>query len=332
MATSGTVSQTTIKVIDLIDHSVLRCGIEPAKITSQMLDIAKRNLYLYLSYLSNEGINLWTIEKTLYGLTPYKTIYDLPVGTIDVLNVNYRTISRPSGVEEILSSSVSTYFDSKTLITHVGVKFGTTQTRDLIWEYSDDDITYTTVYAPGSKTYTAGEWYLYDLVIPNSAYYFRVREAASLSIDVSDHIFGNTPTEIPMSRLNRDEYVSIPNKSSTSLYPTQFWYNRILTQPQLMIWPNPTNTYIQLVVWRHRQIQDVGDLTNEVEIPQRWYECVLANLSARNALDIPGVASDRILLLGKAAESAQQPPSNEERDKSPIYATPPIGAYTRRLR
>ena len=350
MAFSGTVGQTTIKVIDLVDHSILRCGIEPARITAQMVETAKKNLFYYLSYLSNRGINLWTIERSLIGLYPYQNIYALPVGTIDVLNVNYRTVMRWEGAgvssaggtgdnafdgdvttsctQVSTNGNISADFASADVITDVAIRTNGNRTYNLVWEYSTDNITWSTVLATGSVSYLDNKWVWYQITTPQSGRYFRVRETAGGTLNVRELVFGKRPTEIPMNRINRDDFSSLPDKTILSAYPSQFWYNRILTQPELWVWPTPSDTFVSLMVWRHRHVQDIGDLTNDLEVPQRWYECMLANLAARNALDIPDVSEMRIEMLGKLAEGAEEPPHEEERDRAMSFWTPNIGGYT----
>ena len=86
---------------------------------------------------------------------------------------------------------------------------------------------------------------------------------------------------------------------------------------------------MQAVIWRSRQIMDVGALTNELEVPQRWYEAVLMNLAHRMSLELPAVPMDRTNYLEKMAAMFLQEAENEERDKSPIYFAPNISVYTR---
>lgn len=74
---------------------------------------------------------------------------------------------------------------------------------------------------------------------------------------------------------------------------------------------------------------DVGALTDELEVPQRWYEAVVMMLSHRMSMELPQVATDRIGYLEKMAEKYLFEAEQEERDKSPIYFAPNISVYTR---
>lgn len=351
MATSGTVGQTTYTAIDIIDHSIIRCGISPAKITTQMIETAKKNMWLYMLYLSNKGINLWTIEKEVYGLQPNKAAYAMPAGTIEILNLLYRTQSIWSGTvtssaggtaSNLLDRDTETFcqqttpngnfvFDTgSTLIVTVGVLPYGDNTYNLVWSSSPDGITYTPFYSPGSTSYTDGIWSYYDIPAPSSeTQYIKVAETGGATLALREVVLSYKPNEIPISRNNRDDYANLPDKTMQSRFPTQYWYNRKMVNPEIVLWPVPNDAFMAMVVWRSRQIQDVGQLTNEVEFPQRWYECVLNNTAIRNALDIPGVDPARITMLGALAAASEEPPYNEERDRANSYFTPNIGGYTR---
>jgi len=140
---------------------------------------------------------------------------------------------------------------------------------------------------------------------------------------------GNNSTEITMARLNRDDYTNLPNKNFTANQPFQFWFDRTIPQPTMYLWPTPSNAFVQMTVWYSRQIQDVGALQGQLEIPQRWYEAVVMMLAHRMSLELPQVAPDRIAYLEKMADTYLMQAENEERDKSPIYLAPSIGCYTR---
>ena len=83
----------------------------------------------------------------------------------------------------------------------------------------------------------------------------------------------------------------------------------------------------QLVI--EKQMMDVGSLTNEIDVTDRWITSIQASLSHKLALQIPGVDMGRITYLEGQAEKLFMQANNEERDKSPIYFQPNISYYTR---
>jgi hypothetical protein len=74
---------------------------------------------------------------------------------------------------------------------------------------------------------------------------------------------------------------------------------------------------------------DVGTLTEEIEVPQRWFNALVYLLAAALAEITPTVDPSLIQILDQKALRALNQAEMEERDNSPIYFTPNIGVYTR---
>ena len=95
------------------------------------------------------------------------------------------------------------------------------------------------------------------------------------------------------------------------------------------LWPVPNSIQPQLELWVSRQVQDVGALSGEIEIPQRWYLAVQNMLAHQMSMELPAVPGERIVYLEAQAEKYWNIAEQEERDKSPIYFAPNISYYTR---
>jgi hypothetical protein len=356
MSYSGTVGQTVINVQTLIDHGARRCGKLAEELTSEQQLSARESLYFLLSSLINRGIQYWAISKDVIGLTANKYIYTLPDGAVDVLNALYRRMNRPtpptdggytasSGLAiNAFDGDVSTICQQSAINGNIGIDYGAGYTNyigsigvlpgtsgsfNVVFEYSVDGITWSTLYAPGVTAWVNGEWLWYDINAGQDVQYYRMRETGGNTLAVRELFFGNNSTEITMARLNRDDYTNLPNKNFTANQPFQFWFDRTIPNPSIYLWPVPSDTFVQMTIWYSRQIMDVGALTNELEIPQRWYEATVAMLAHRMSMEMPGVAVDRIAYLEKMADKYLYEVEQEERDKSPIYFAPNIAPYTR---
>jgi hypothetical protein len=232
MATSETVGETTITTATLVDHAMRRCGKFAHEQTPETIEIAKNSLYFLLLFYANRGVNLWCIESGKIDLIASESEYELPVGTLDLLNVNFRR-----------NPDIATY------------------------------------------------------------------------------------TDIPMYRMNLDEYNWLPNKSTEGTQPLQYWFDRQRT-PKIHVWPVPNSGDHDIVYYRHRQIQDIGSLTQELEIPARWLEAIIWQLSLRLCFEIPGVTPERVQMVSAMADKHMIDTENEETDKSNTYISPEIGVYT----
>ena len=357
MAYSGTVGETVINVQTLIDHGARRCGKLAEELTSEQLLSARQSLFFALSSLANKGINYWAINKKVFGLTADKYIYSMPLGTVDVLNVLYRTMNRPDGtytssaggtVALLYDNDVDTWCQQSSANGNVQVFYGTgnpiyagsigilpyvsgggSAVWSIIYEYSIDGITWNTLDDLGEITVTDNEWVWTDIDPGQSVMYYRVRAYGGTTLALREWYVGNNSREIQMSRLNRDDYTNLPNKNFTANQPFQYWFDRTIPQATMYLWPTPSDPFVQMTVWYNRQIMDVGALTDELEIPQRWYEAVVFILAHRMSLELPQVAETRIAYLEKMATQYLYEAEQEERDKSPIYFAPNISVYTR---
>jgi hypothetical protein len=356
MAYSETIGQTVTKVQTLIDKGARRSGKLAEELTSEQIVSARQSLFFLLSNLSNIGINYWAINKKVFGLKQDQYVYELPAGSIDALNVMYRKMNRPtpnstggyfasSGqVANAFDSSVETidvqtapngnisinYGDYNSIYAgSIGILPGVSGSFHILLETSSDGVTWTTLRDTKITSWVDNEWLWYDIEPGVSAQWYRMRETSGNTLQVREFYVGNNSTEIPMARLNRDDYTSLPNKNFNANQPFQYWFNRTIPRPQITLWPVPSNPFIQMTVWYSRQVMDVGDLYGELEVPDRWLLAIQSMLAHQMSMELPGVPLDRIQYLQAQAAQYLNEAEQEERDKSPIYFAPNVSVYTR---
>ena len=331
MAVSGTVSTTVFNTRKVIDHAYRRCRVPPEGISSEQIAFALDSLYLILSMLANRGLQLWCIERYLMPLYQAQGLIEMPNGIVDILNTNLRTVevvNTGAAVNTSTSTTYQTIFPSDTQVTVVGIEWSGASTGYAL-ETSTDGATWTTVATESNPSAVDNQVTWVDIQGSLATQYFRVR-ATTGTLNQAQVLLANTPNEIPMARLNRDDYVNLPNKAFEGR-PLQFWVNRQLNNPILYLWPVPSAQFVtaQVVVWIKRYIMDVGTMTQEIEVPQRWYDSIVYLLAARIAEETPTVDPQMIAILDQKAQRSLLEAENEERDDSPIYLTPNIAVYTR---
>jgi hypothetical protein len=328
MAYSNTVSQTVFDTRKVMENAFRRCRVRPEMITAEYVSVANDQLYLLLSDLANMGAPLWCIEKQILPLYDGEGYITLDTKVVDILNSNLRQLQTVTGTNTTTATTRTIAFGGATFVTTVGVLW-TAAAVPIALERSVDGIVWTTIQTE-TPTAVAGEWTWYDLESSVATPYFRVR-ATSGSLNFLEIYTGNTPTEIPLARLNRDDYTNLPNKSFQSNRPLQFWYDRLIPNPVMRLWPVPNSGAItsQIVLWVQRYIMDVGTMTQQVEVPQRWYEAIVAMLASKLALEIAEVDTSLIPLLDQKANVALYTAQAEERDNSPMMMAPNIAVYTR---
>jgi hypothetical protein len=328
MAYSNTVSQTVFNTRKVIENAIRRCKLPAESITAEYVDIANDQLYLLLSDLANMGAPLWCIEKQILPL--YDGVGDVVLDTkvVDILNSNFRELQTVSGTNTTTWTTHTIAFGGDTFVTTVGVKW-LAASVPIALERSPDNIVWETIQTENPVA-ISGEWTWFDLESSIATPYFRVR-ATTGTLTFEEIYTGNTPTEIPLARMNRDDYTNLPNKYFQSNRSLQYWYDRVIPNPVMHLWPVPNSgaDYSQLVLWVQRYIMDVGTMTQEIEVPQRWYEALVAMLAAKMAMEIVEVDVGMIGMLDAKAQQALYTAQAEERDNSPMMIAPNIAMYTR---
>lgn len=100
MATSGTVAWRP-DVEEIVTEAYERCLVDPALMTRKMALTARRSLNLLFSEWSVKGINYWTTSEATLSLTQSTRNYELPAGTVDVLDATVRRSGTDTGLTRL---------------------------------------------------------------------------------------------------------------------------------------------------------------------------------------------------------------------------------------
>jgi len=356
MATSGTVGLTTVSVQNLIDDAARASGKLAEELTVEQVQSSKRNLFYVLSSIINKGIQYFAIKKKVIGLNADQYIYNMPVGSNDALNVLYRQMERPTGgytssaggvVANVYDGDTSTFCQQTSADGNISVNYGTSNpiyigsigilpyvsgggsaSWTITFEYSVDGSTWNTLQSLGTIAVSDNEWVWTDIDPGQDVIAYRVRASGGTTLALREFYLGNNSREIQMARLNRDDYTNLPNKNFTANQPYQFWFDRTIPVPTIYLWPVPSDPFIQMTVWYSAQIEDIGALSGELAIPDRWLLAVESMLAHRMSLILPAVPLERVKYLEGQADRNFNDAEQEERDKSPIYWAPNISVYT----
>ena len=325
MAYSGNISGTTFNALKVVDHAFRRCRLPAQAITAEMQSYALDSLYLMLSELANIKTPSWCIEKLILPMYENQQLVTLPVGTVEVLNLNYRTLQLLSGTTVATSTSYTYSFSSTTVVDTVGIEWSGAAVP-VTFQVSTNGSTWTTV-GTSSAVAVAGEITWTDISGALPYLYFRI--TASSPLLYSAITIGNLPQEIPLGQLNRDSYVNQSNKVFPGR-PSNYYFQRDLPEPVVYLWPAPFSAaeQAQLILWRHRQIMDTENLQQEVEVPQRWLEAIVNGLAARMAAETPAIDVNLIPVLEQRSAVSMQRAWDGDNDGSPIQINPGIRAYT----
>lgn len=353
VTTSGTVSTTVFNTNKIIDRAFGKAKIAPQQITPEYQSIAQDLLYLYLSTLASKGVALWAIDKVILPI--YQNVQDVPCPpeTVDVLNCNLRTSTRLFGTYSSTSGVAANAFDGDlttfcvqtapagsiteqfaapgSLFNTVGFFSGVTATWSITIQTSNDGVTWTPVYTNTELDVFADEWFWVDIEgIPQAGVnYVQLLAGANTTLNIAEFVVQTLPEEIPIAKINRDDYANLPDKFFAGR-PVQFWYNKQIPQPFLTLWPTPQLqfSFNQIVLYTQRYIQDVGSLTQQIEVPQRWFLAIVSELGRLLNLEIPEAKGDPVLLQSEATAQLSIAWGSET-DHAPTYLRPRLWNYTR---
>lgn len=351
MPTSGTTSTTVFRTQKVIDHAFRRVKLTPQQITAEHISTARDILFLQLSAMLNRGMPLWTIQSLLLPMYIANPTVPCPLGVVNVLNVNIRTVQRVTGTNDASEGDADDAFDGDldtacTQTTPNGYIqcqfssatripcFGILPNASGTWSYelqgSSDGSTFTAFYTATEEAVVDGEWIWFDVEQMLEWEYIRLRATDGTILNVTELMFSNTPTSIPLALINRDDYYNIPNRQFLGR-PTEYWLDKQQDLQLMRVWPNVQAqfTFAQLETQVQYYIQDVGSLRQNLNVPQRWYDAVVWNLARDCAIEIKEADKDMISVCDARYREAIRDAWDGESDRAPSYFVPNIRPYTR---
>ena len=225
-------------VADYIEEAFERCG--KTVRTGYDLKTAKRSLNLLLAEWANRGLNQWTIQQSTLNLATNIRVY--PGGNL-TMSV---AASANFAVGEVLTGGTS---GATCQITNIpnATSFAITLPTGT---FSNGEV------ITGGTTGTA-------TTLSAAVNFSNVQN----TIDILSVALRRDNTDYSIPRVSRDDYLTIPNKSTTGRV-SQFFLNRLIT-PQLEVWPTPDNDTDILIFNRLTRIQDADTFINTFEVPFR---------------------------------------------------------------
>ena len=142
------------------------------------------------------------------------------------------------------------------------------------------------------------------------------------TLDVLDAVVRRNNTDLMMVRMGYGEYLDIPRKTQQGR-PTQYFVNRQREYPLIYVWPAPQNSTDILVYWKMRLVQDAGKLSNDPDMPRRFFPALVAGLAYYLALN-RGMQfpTDRLGILKAEYEEQLQHATEEDRERAPLRIVP----------
>jgi hypothetical protein len=143
-------------------------------------------------------------------------------------------------------------------------------------------------------------------------------------IDILDAAVRSSPgvvgqTDFALTRLSVSTYAQTSNKN-TSSRPTSMYVDR-QNRPTVTLHPEPNDSAQDFVYWYIRRIVDLGDNTNNNDMPERAIPALVAGLAFNIALKRPEFEA-RIPILKGHYEEQYELMASEDRSKASLLFTP----------
>lgn len=164
-----------------------------------------------------------------------------------------------------------------------------------------------------------------DLVIGKEQYVLPANTAFLLQCYTRTPDQSGELVDLLISPISRSEYAALPKKSQTSYRPTQFYFER--TQPpSIYPWPVLKDPFTaKLMMYRVRMQQDVTNLTQSLDLPNRWFDAVAGGLAYRIGGKKPDkVGPDVLQRLKSEADDSFSIAAAGDRERVPLSITPSI--------
>jgi|TARA_R110000764_G_C10981066_1_gene380366 hypothetical protein len=141
-------------------------------------------------------------------------------------------------------------------------------------------------------------------------------------IDILSVVVKRDGTDYALSRMSRDEFFNIPDKT-TQGRPNQFFLDRQVT-PNLKIWPVPENSTDVLYYNALTRMDDADTYINTMDLPFRFYPCLAAGLAYYISVKR---APQRVQLLKAMYEEEFERAMTEDRDRASFNVVPQYDYY-----
>lgn len=346
---------------DLFRDAFERIGIIGNDQTPLQVQSAIMSANLELSSWPGRGINFWLIQQCMFSLYPNQPIYVLPQYTIRVfevvatqpsrLNIGGTAFSTAGGVAANcfdptqtagctqIAANGSIGYDygagNTNSIFYVGITPLATSTYTLKVEYSFDAVNWIPVYIAPSQSYAAYQttWFVIEQALNARAWRITETGGATLAIQ---QIYFSQPSNAGsgdrlLSAYSRSEWLSIANKMNTGSLGGYYFDQSTLApslSPTLRLYPVPGPSsplpQTNILYTNYRYAQDVTKMFQNAELPQRFYDALVAGLSARLALKF---APDKYSLMKSEAIESYRTAAATDYENVTLRFNPDMGQY-----
>lgn len=285
MTTSGSIdfALTASEIIDEA-YALIRVGVDGEALTAGQAQRGRKYLNMMIKSWEADGLRLWCKTEGMLFLSSETEKYDFQT------SATAHSCLKDDFIGTQLSADASSGASTISVDSISGIASG-----DYIGvELEDGSMQWTTVSgAPSGSTIALAATLTDDADTDGYVYTYTTkceRPLKLLQARRTSDLLG-TPIDLPMRILERPEYFELTNKSTSST-PLQVYHDPQLNVGYFYLWPAPDDETEVVRFTFSRRIQDIDTLTENIDIPQEWYEVIVWNLAARLSFQTNSIPLD----------------------------------------
>jgi len=348
------------QIDDLFRDAFERIGILGNDQSPLHVQSAIMSANLELSSWPGKGINYWLIQQMMFGLIVNQPIYILPQNTVRVLEVvatqptrlniggtplttaggnaaNCFDPNQTAGCTQTAPNGSIGYdygLGNTNSILYVGITPLATATYTLTVEYSFDTFNWTKVYVAPTQSYPASQttWFVVQQALNARAW--RITETGGATLAIQQIYFSQPSNQGIGDRLlsaySRSEWMATSTKMNTG-YPSGYYFDQSTlapsNSPSITLWPVPgplPQPLTNILYTNYRYAQDVTQMFQNADVPQRFYDALVAGITSRLALKF---APDKYTIMKAEAAEAYQIAAATDYENVTLRFTPDMGQY-----
>ncbi len=226
-------------------------------------------------------------------------------------------------------------------VMYVGITPLVTSTYTLKIQYSFDDPVadnWTDVYIAPTQSYPGSQtqWFVINQTLNARAW--RVTETNGAILAIQQIYFNQSSLmgrgDTMLGTYSRSEYETIPNKLNTNSLPSGYYYDQTMAAPSfspvMKIYPVPgvsvalPHNQFNILYTSYIYAQDITQMFQRAQVPQRFYDALVAGLTARLALKF---APEKYPIMKAEAAEAYSIASATDFEKVTLRFQPDFDSY-----
>lgn len=303
MATSGSTDFVSTRDTIIKDAlSLLGVLGESQTPSTDTVNRANRFLNRMVKSFQADGLNLWTTTEGTIFLQEDKATYNINASTGDIAakGTTYRTTV--DGTTSSGSTSIT-----------VADSTGMAISNYIVIQQDDGTILSTTITNIVGDTLTLNTALTDDATDGNLVTVFATKLDRPLEILYARYK-NSSGVERTLISYNRDDYMMLPNKTSTGV-PVGFYYDPQMSTGKVSVWPVPSDSSGVINITYTRVIEDFDSSSDTPDLPVEWEEALVYGLAMRMGA-IYGKQEEVATIIGPQAQAYYQTLLNWDNEKN----------------